>query len=169
LGDLERVRYEYPRSLIYGDYPLGILNHLSFQSLLKLGLTGATLSLEADNESATSLLRGNTEGKILCYLTGRPAVFTSRGAVGTLSRGPVLSPRGEKFTPIKTGKLFQLIPEKRFFMGPFLKMPINPSVNYLLDLRYEKNPEDILNKLRNSLFRGHPLHGPQFNFKGGLK
>jgi putative protease len=167
LGDILKIREEFPKTHIYTDYHLGVMNHLSQETLKDLGISVPSLSLELDEESISLLLNASYQGGLNLYLTGRPPLFTSRARV-QLKRGPILSPKGERFFEVKTGSAFQLISEKRFFM-PYLRMPTHKDINFILDLRFEKKPTQLIKKLTNSLYRGLPLYGPQFNFKQGLK
>jgi putative protease len=156
------------RVKIYADHRLGFLNRFAADALRDLGIEAATASLEIDSETWNSLLAAPFKGKTLCYLAGRPPLFTSRYVPG-LKRGPAESPRGERFWPAREGEAFVLLPDRKVFMGGFLKGPELPNLlGYIVDLRREKDPAKAAQEARRAAAEGRRAAGSGFNFKRGL-
>jgi putative protease len=169
LGALEALRRISPNLKIYGEGALGFLNRLAAERLFALGLSAAPVSLEADGETFAALMKAGFSKKILLTLTARPAVFTSR-VFPPLKKGPLESPRGEKFFGSRDGSAFVLMPEQRVFMGGCLRGPLNSSMaGWVCDLRRERAPGPLARRVKKALSDGSPLRGPQFNFRRGLK
>lgn len=153
---------------IYADHRMGFLNRFAADALGDLGIAAATVSPETDSETWNRLLAAPCRGKTLCYLSGRPALFTSRMRPG-LRRGPVESPRGERFWAAQDGEAFVLLPETRIFMGGFLKGPELPNLlGYIVDLRRERDPYEAALAIRKAAAEGRRAAGSGFNFKRGL-
>jgi hypothetical protein len=155
---------------LWGDYHLGVLNHLSGQFFDDLGLAGVTISIESDQETLQKLSESSFPGGVLMYLYGRPALFTSRFRPPNLKRGPVVSQRGEKFWPSEEGDAFILQSEHRVFMGGLLKTSKPKGfVGLIVDLRWEPNPVEAGRRLRRAIDQGRGSPGLAFNYKRGLQ
>jgi putative protease len=155
---------------IWGDYRLGVLNHLSAKALTDLGLTGVTLSIESDQETISRLAQAGFTGGVLIFLYGRPPLFTARYRPPALKRGPVVSPRGEKFWSAEEGDAFILQSEHRVFCGGLLKVPKPRGfVGLLVDLRREPNPVEATRRLKKAIDQGRGSPGLAFNFRRGLQ
>ncbi|MDR2339480.1 MAG: U32 family peptidase [Deltaproteobacteria bacterium] len=169
LGALDMLKGISPKAIVHGDHGMGFLNHLAADELFAQGLASATMSLEADMETFSLLMKGSFPGRVLLYLSGRPPLFTAR-EFPRLGRGPVVSPRGERFQVARDGSAYLLFPEQRVMMAGFLRGPQSPSLGgFIADLRREPNAVSIARSLRRALSEGARLHGPQFNFRRGLK
>jgi putative protease len=154
--------------LIYADHRMGFLNRFTADALYSLGVDAATVSAEIDSETWNRLLSSPFQGGTLCYLSGRPALFTSR-LIPDIKRGAVESPRGERFWGARDGEAFVLLPEARIFMGGFLKGPELPNLmGYIVDLRREKDPYAAALSVRKAAIEGRRAAGSGFNFKRGL-
>jgi putative protease len=155
---------------IWGDHRLGILNHLAAQSLSSMGLSGVTISLEADQETVEKLSQADLGGGVLMYLYGRPALFTSRSRPPSLKRGPVVSQRGEKFWTAEDGEAFILQSEHRVFIGGLLRAPKPKGfVGLLVDFRREPNLLEAARRVKKAIDQGRGSPGLSFNFKRGLQ
>jgi putative protease len=155
---------------IWGDHRLGPLNHLGEKAYRRLGLTGVTYSLELDQETYRSLVKKPQAGPVLLYLFGRPALFTSRFQPQSLKRGPIVSPRGEKYLVGSEGDGFVLRAESRIFMGGFLKGPVPKRLaGLLVDLRQEPRPGEMARMVKKAVAEGRGSLGSSFNFKRGLR
>ncbi|MDR1037470.1 MAG: hypothetical protein LBT40_13195 [Deltaproteobacteria bacterium] len=153
---------------IYADHRMGFLNRFSAEALHSVGIDAACVSAEVDSETWERLLDVPFKGGTLCYLSGRPALFTSR-MVPAVKRGQVESPRGEKFWSARDGEAFVLLPEARVFMGGFLKGPELPNLmGYIVDLRREKEPAKAAMAMRKAAAEGRRTAGSGFNFRRGL-
>jgi putative protease len=153
---------------IYADYRMGFLNRFSAEALYSLGIDAACVSAEVDSETWNRLLGASYKGKTLCYLSGRPQLFTSR-MVPAVKRGVVESPRGERYWAARDGEAFVLLPETRVFMGGFLKGPELPNLlGYVVDLRRERDPARAAMSLKKAAAEARRVSGSGFNFKRGL-
>jgi hypothetical protein len=153
---------------IYSDYRMGFLNRFAAEALYSLGIDAACASAETDSLTWNRLLEAPFRGGTLCYLTGRPALFTSR-LIPAVSRGVVESPKGERFWAARDGESFVLLPEAKVFMGGFLKGPELPNLaGYVVDLRRERNPAAVAAAVRKAVAEGRRAAGSGFNFKRGL-
>jgi putative protease len=153
---------------IYADHRMGFLNRFAADALHSVGIDAACVSAEVDAETWNRLRDATCRGKTLCYLSGRPALFTSR-MVPAVKRGAVESPRGERFWAARDGEAFVLLPEARVFMGGFLKGPELPNLaGYIVDLRREKDPGTAAMSMRKAAAEGRRAAGTGFNFKRGL-
>lgn len=159
--DIEGVR-------LWGDHRLGVLNHLAESALYDLGLTGVTLSLEADAETYQGLWKAPTAGRRLLYLYGRPALFTARYPLDQ-RKTAIVSPKGEKFYLGLEGEQTIVLAERPVFMAQLLKMPPLPgAAGLILDLRSEIHPGTKLRDLKKALAGGRAGQGSSFNFKRSL-
>ncbi len=153
---------------IWGDHRLGVLNHLAETALVRLGLEGVTLSLEAEAETYKALWKAPAAGRRLLYLYGRPALFTSRFPLDQ-RRVAVVSPKGEKFNLALEGEETVVLAERPVFMGQLLKMPPLPGgAGLILDLRSEAHIGAKLRELKKALTSGRAGAGSSFNFKRSL-
>jgi hypothetical protein len=164
---LDRLK---PGLKIWGDHRLGVLNHLASQSLSELGLSGVTLSLEADLDTCQRLAQADLGGGVLMYLYGRPGLFTSRHRPPSLRRGPVVSQRGEKFWTAEDGEAFILQSEHRVFLGALLRTPKPKGfVGLLVDFRREPNLLEAARRVKKAIDQGRGTPGLSFNLKRGLQ
>ncbi|KXS56036.1 MAG: hypothetical protein AMR96_04935 [Candidatus Adiutrix intracellularis] len=154
---------------IWGDHHLGLLNHLAEAALADLGLVGATLSLEMDDETAGGFWsRPATLGRLV-YLFGRPALFTSRFLLESRGNSPFISSKGEKFYLTREGEGTIISAERPVFLAPLLKKPPLPGgVGFILDLRREPHPTVRLRELKKILVGGGQSQGSAFNLKRSL-
>jgi hypothetical protein len=164
---LDRIK---PGLKLWGDHRMGVLNHVAAQSLAGLGLSGVTVSLEADQETIQKLSQADFGGGVLMYLYGRPALFTSRHRPPALRRGPVVSQRGEKFWTADDGEAFILQSEHRVFIGGLLRAPRPKGfVGLIIDLRREPNILEAARRVKKAIDQGRGSPGLSFNFKRGLQ
>jgi putative protease len=155
---------------IWGDHRLGPLNHLTEAALERLGLSGVTLSPEMDLETYQGLAKKPGSGSVLLYLFGRPALFTSRYQPLGLKRGPIVSPRGEKYFAATEGDAFILQSETRIFLGGCLKSPAPRRLaGLLIDLRLEPRPGELARLVKKAVAEGRGGFGSGFNLKRGLR
>jgi putative protease len=170
LGEAELLTSLSPNLKIWGDHRLGPLNHLSEKALSRLGLTGITLSPEMDEATYQGLTRRPLASSVLLYLFGRPALFTSRFFPKNLKRGPIISPKGEKFLAGLEGDAFIIRSESRIFMGGLLKGPSPANLaGLLVDLRQESRVGELAKSLKKAVAEGRGNLGLSFNFKRGLR
>ncbi len=168
INQIQRAGREIPNLAIWGDHRLGVLNHLAEAALTGLGLTGVTLSLEADAETFQNLWQAPAAGRRLAYLYGRPALFTARYPLDQRQTA-IVSPKGEKFHLALEGEATVVLAERPVFMAQFLKMPPHPGLaGYILDLRGEARPAIRLRELKKALAGGGTGQGSSFNFKRTL-
>ncbi|MDR1656211.1 MAG: U32 family peptidase [Deltaproteobacteria bacterium] len=170
LGQIALLESIKPGLKIWADHRLGVLNHLAAKSLNSLGLSGVTISIECDQNTITRLTQARFTGGVLMYLYGRPPLFTSRHRPPDLRRGPVVSPRGEKFWTADEGEAFILQSEHRVFQAGLLKIS-KPSgfLGFLVDLRREPNVLEAARRLKKAIDQGRGSPGLGFNFKRGLQ
>jgi putative protease len=155
---------------IWGDHRLGPLNHLAEAALANLGLKGLTLSPEMDLTTYQSLVKKPRTEAILLYIFGRPALFTSRFQVLGLKRGPIVSPRGEKYLAATEGDAFILQAETRVFLSGYLKTPAPQRLaGLLVDLRLEPRPGEMARLVKKAVAEGRGSLGSSFNWKRGLR
>ncbi|MDR1045697.1 MAG: U32 family peptidase [Candidatus Adiutrix sp.] len=165
---IQRVAGERGGVGIWGDHRLGVLNHLSEEALIRLGLTGVTLSLEAEAETYQALWRNPAPGRRLVYLYGRPALFTSRFPLDRRQTA-IVSPKGERFRQALEGGESIVLAERPVFMAPLLKMPPLPGgAGLIIDLRYEAHVGPRLRALRKNLAAGRGGAGSGFNYRRTL-
>ncbi|MDR3204127.1 MAG: U32 family peptidase [Deltaproteobacteria bacterium] len=155
---------------LWGDHHLGAFNHLHGQSLVALGLSGVTYSLEIDQQTLSNLVQSRSSGAVLFYLYGRPALFTARFRPPSLKRGPIVSGHGEKFWSASEGDSFILQSEHRVFIVGLLKAPKpNGFSGLIVDLRREPNPVEAARRVKKAVSQNKSAPGLSFNFKRGLK
>lgn len=165
---IQRAAKEAGGVKIWGDHRLGALNHLSEAALINLGLTGLTLSLEADAETYQGLWKAPAAGRRLLYLYGRPALFTARYPLDQ-RKTAIVSPKGEKFHLGLEGEQTIVLAERPVFMTQLLKMPPLPgAAGLILDLRTESHPGAKLRELKKALAGARTGQGSPFNFKRTL-
>ena len=165
---IQRAAREAGGVRIWGDHRLGVLNHLSEAVLIDLGLTGATLSLEAEAETYQGLWRAPAAGRRLLYLYGRPALFTARYPLDQ-RKTAIVSPKGEKFHLGLEGEQTIVLAERPVFMAQLLKMPPLPgAAGLIIDLRSESHPGAKLRELKKALAGARTGPGSSFNFKRSL-
>jgi len=165
---IQRAGKEAAGLKIWGDHRLGFLNHLTEEALAALGLTGLTLSAEADAETFQGLWKTPHAGQRLLYIYGRPALFTARFPMDS-RQIPVVSPKGEKFRIGREGEEIIVTAERAVFMAPLLKMPPLPGgAGLILDLRQEPHLAAKLRDLKKALAGGGAGQGSSFNFKKTL-
>jgi hypothetical protein len=166
IGWLKEIR---PDFRLWGDYRLGVLNSLSYNCLASLGLSGLALSPEIDEATYAAISKSSLAGRSLVYLSGRPALFTSRLKPLGLKKGPILSLRGERYWAGEEGEAFVLTPENRIFVGGLLKVPPPPNLAaFIADLRREPSPAIACKGIARAVREGKSLSGAAFNFKRGL-
>ncbi|MDR2353002.1 MAG: U32 family peptidase [Deltaproteobacteria bacterium] len=155
---------------VYGDYSLGVLNPPEAEKLIQtLKMTAVSLSPEIDLTTYLSFTRVSSGAKYLIYLLGRPRLFTARFLPSGLKRGPIISPKGEKFWGRSEGDVFSVESLTRVFFGEILRSPPLPGLlGYIVDLRHEKNPGELAKNVHKAVTLGRPLSGSRFNFKRGL-
>ena len=162
---IQRAGQEASGLKIWGDHRLGFLNHMAEEALTALGLTGLTLSSEADADTFQRLWRAPSAGQRLIYLYGRPALFTARFPLDS-RQIPVISPKGEKFRISREGEEIIVVAERPVFMAPLLKMPPLPGgAGLILDLRQESHIGNKLREMKKALSSGGSGPGSSFNFK----
>jgi len=165
---IQRAAKEISGVKIWGDHRLGVLNHLAEAALIGLGLTGVTLSLEADAETYKGLWKTPAAGGRLLYLYGRPALFTARYPLDQ-RKTAIVSPKGEKFHLGLEGEQTIVLAERPILMSQLLKMPPLPGASGLIvDLRAENRPGFKLRELKKALAGGRAGQGSSFNFKRSL-
>lgn len=165
---IQRAAKDIDGVRLWGDHRLGVLNHLAEAALCDLGLTGVTLSLEADAETYQGLWKTPAAGRRLLYLYGRPALFTARYPLDQ-RKTAIVSPKGEKFYLGLEGEQTILLAERPVFMTQLLKMPPLPgAAGLILDLRSESHPGTRLRDLKKALAGGRAGQGSSFNFKRSL-
>jgi putative protease len=155
---------------LWGDYRLGVLNHLSAKALQGHGLAGVTLSPEIDQLTLEKMSRASFPCGVLLYLFGRPALFTARFRPPNLKRGPVVSQRNEKFFFSEDNDSFILQSDRRVYVGGLLKAP-KPSGyrGMIVDIRWEPNPVEAFRRVKKAVDQGRDNLGMSFNFKRGLQ
>jgi putative protease len=174
LGKVSALQEKGQRRLgqlkVYLDYRLGPLNHLAARALQNFGVALPTLSLETDWENYKRLKAKLRKIPFLLYYYGKPPLFTAR-LNPNLKRGPVMSPRGEKFWPLTDEDSFFLYPEKSVFLGPLLSEGLGPEVaGLVVDLRGERKIRAKAEEIAKMAYQGR-ARGPgvQFNLSRGLE
>jgi hypothetical protein len=169
LGHINLCTSVKPGLKIWGDHRLGILNHQAGNALLNLGLTGICLSAEIDEETYNRLALVKMEGRLLIYLYGRPALFSSRFKPTGLKRGPIISPKKERFWSAEEGDAFILHAENKILMsGIFKNAPPVNLIGLIVDLRREPKQADAARNLKKAILKRQSSFGSSFNFKRGL-
>lgn len=161
-------RFKSSSLLIWGDHRLGVLNHLTETVLTGLGLSGITLSLEADADTYKALWKKQAAGQRLLYIYGHPALFTARYPLDQ-RKNAIISPKGEKFYLGLEGDQTIVTSEKAVFIAQLLKMPpLSGAAGLIVDLRMENRPGLKLKELKKALAGGRLGQGSPFNFKRSL-
>ena len=165
---VQRAAGEETRVAIWGDHRLGALNHLAEAAAYEMGLTGVTLSLEADNETFGDIWKHNPPGFRLLYLYGRPALFTARFPLDN-RQNVIVSPKGEKFKLSLEGDETIILADKPVFMPQLMKMPPLPGgAGLIIDLRSEARPGEKAKELKRAISGSRLGMGSSFNFKRTL-
>jgi len=156
---------------IFADYRFNCLNSLTEAQLADLGLAGATLSLESDEENLIRILEHPGPLPRLLYLFGRPPLFTTRfRPAGLKENVPVESPRNERFRWRTESDLVVVFAEQPVFLAPLLKLKTLAGVKAMIvDLEFDPRPLATARLVHESIRHGRPIKNTsRFNLKRGL-
>jgi putative protease len=97
---------------LYGTYTMNLLNSQALRAALDIGVRYPQFSVESDGKNAGRALHGAAGIPVSCTAFGYLPLFTSRmDHPSYRNKGPVTSPKGERFHWIRSRGLGHLLPD----------------------------------------------------------
>ncbi|MDR2459672.1 MAG: U32 family peptidase [Deltaproteobacteria bacterium] len=172
IGQVRQLMDLPRRLLICTDTNVPVLNHLAALQLFKEGVFCATISEECDKETYRKLNRADMKGmKLLFYLYGRPALFTSRMHPPEIeNKATFMSSRGELFTLESSMGIQTVHPQKGLFLSSVFEKPVGSDlIGYIVDVRSEKDPLASARAVFEAVKKGKPFIGSPGDMKTQLQ